>query len=828
MRWRITLSHASAGTVEMSEPDGILSAVIGFERHPDFHSLVKFFKSSFRTYGSNGVEDGRREWLKDIEYTYGPDETIGIVVEYAINDYEYQVFFTGEVGVQSFIEGVEQDHYLELTFTQTGFWRKFLNRYDTVVDVQSTKDIDGNTVTVQPIKLLSLPSQLINQLSEIQQKDSTQLAGINWPADFTSPDFQIELNTNRIAQIGLDKEVINEVESYIGIPSGTIQSGLQASKLYSFLLDGIYTFDIKISITALWISSAFAYASGYHNLAGVTDGDPGPPSDPNFKGKVFIQFNEEEPIELTASHKSYSFDVNDPDAVEPNWTQTNGWSEFTYAATRSIKKGDYVRLWFENTGDEFGYGNNTFTVLVYQPFILGANNTFQMQPYFEALYPNNSLFTDIEFATGYHALWKAFGNPEGAESYIKISADTAFQDTEAQSMYIHDACSSVIDRITDHNKFYSELLGRTDTTAREYSEDGVYSGFALLKGLHLRGYALSEKLLSLSFKDIWDGGNPIFNWGLGYENIPSGTDQVIRLESKEYFYDDSEMSVLLSNVQRIKRKYDESKFYNSIECGFNKWQSEEASGIDDPQAKQSRASVLKNIGVKLSLFSSWIAAGLTIEQARRTSVKKSEDYKYDNETFIINVKNDGLGGLTPIIDEGFEEVNNLSNSATRYNKRLSPGRSFLRWTNVIFSGLKAYVGSVIRFTGGEGNYSYSSKMTFSDASDNFGGALFEETGDIPVTNSGLYYPMPFEIQHYITLEEFNIIDANRKRAIGVSQTDTGHKAFFIEDLEYEVMSGQLKITGYFKEIFRIQHVPGSSTIVQNGKIFDATFDFTFE
>ena len=65
-------------------------------------------------------------------------------------------------------------------------------------------------------------------------------------------------------------------------------------------------------------------------------------------------------------------------------------------------------------------------------------------------------------------------------------------------------------------------------------------------------------------------------------------------------------------------------------------------------------------------------------------------------------------------------------------------------------------------------------------------------------------------------------------AVGVSQHPTGHQAFFIESLEREIISGQIKITGYFKDVFEIQNVPQSSTIVQGGKIFDATFDSSFE
>lgn len=826
MKWRTTLTHEIEGSVVISEPDGLVSALMGFTRHPDFHTLVKEFKSAIRLYGNNGTQNGGRDWVKNIEYTYGPDSVIGLLHEYAPDNFTFATLYNGEIGVQTVIEAFDFDHTIEFTPVQKGFWRKFISRYDTQVDIQSPLNLDGEPVTVYDPEVLNMSGQAIHEQSKSKQDQATQLVGIDYPDDFTSPDFQTELATNQIAQVGLDNNYLNEIKDFFNIPSGVLGSGIQANKMFVFEFGGVYQFDIKYAITALFINyPSLAYASGYHNLSGDS-GDPGPPTDPAFKGEMYIQFNEEAPILLTATHKSYDFAVHDPDAVDPDWTQTNGWSEFTYIATKAINRGDYVRVWFKNTGDPFGYGNNTVTIVDYQPFILGDNNTFSMQPALEALYPGISLFTDISFVSPYHALLKAFGNPDGAESHFNIIADTLFEDTQAQGFLTHDVGAYILDRITDQHKFYSLMLGSQYTKARTYDSAGAWWNNINLKAIHARGYTLSEKRYSSSFKDYWEGINPLLNLSLGYENI-EGVDRIV-IRTKAEAYDSSSMSVLLSGVQKIKRRYSPD-YFNSAETGFSNGKTEDISGIDDPQ-KETRASILKNIGRGIKILTTWICQGLTIEQARRATRVKSADYKFDDNTLLVEVSQDVSGQYKPRLDEDFTSVTNLSNEATRYNKHHTPARFFLRWLDYLSGGLQHYLGTVFKFTGGEGNYDMVSTMVSGSVPDDYVGVALAENANIPVGTVYLWVPQVFEIEHYLTIEEFNTIDANRNTAIGISQTyeDGSHAEFFIDDLQMEIMTSQVKIVGKFKNLFMIKNVQTGGQIFQGGRIFDATFEYVFE
>jgi hypothetical protein len=55
--------------------------------------------------------------------------------------------------------------------------------------------------------------------------------------------------------------------------------------------------------------------------------------------------------------------------------------------------------------------------------------------------------------------------------------------------------------------------------------------------------------------------------------------------------------------------------------------------------------------------------------------------------------------------------------------------------------------------------------------------------------------------------EYDIIKNNPKKAIGISQTDTGHQAFKIKKLEYDLIQGQATIQAWPKTFFNIQVIP---------------------
>src|SRR5690606_14100809 len=308
-------------------------------------------------------------------------------------------------------------------------------------------------------------------------------------------------------------------------------------------------------------------------------------------------------------------------------------------------------------------------------------------------------------------------------TYFRITAATTYPETQVEGFWLHDLFAGIIDRIAPGFGFYSEVLGSTFTKVRQYNEDGCFSNFVCVKGVHLRGYRLTDdeddpvqrytlqqKPFSISFKECWDGANPIFNLGLGYETLADSPEaKIIRIENKAHFYNDTSTSADFSNVYNIRRTFDKDYIFKKVTIGYNKWESESYSGIDDPQTKRTYSTGLSAAGQKgksdKTILSGFIAASLAIETTRRMTVEKSSDYRYDNATFIIAANTDEAPETyNPELDENFVSVTNLLYSESRYNLILTPLRNLLRWGNYLTGCLQSYLDRPIKFTTGEGNF----------------------------------------------------------------------------------------------------------------------------
>lgn len=914
MRYRTTLTDKLGNSVIISEPEGLISAILGLTRHPDWHSLVKEFKTSLRLYGSNGTENGYRDWVKNVELRDGPDAVIKTYFEAAEDNFTFTEMHDGEVGIQTIIEALDFDHALEFTPVQKGMWRNLVSRWETPVDVQSPTNLDGDSIAVLDPLVINLPPQPINKLSSFTGRTG----------DYTTAENCYLATTGNITLSGHQTidTVLTTEQMRIAVKS---QSDPKENGLYNATagawtrtLDsntGTELENLVVTVTNGSVNAGKSYRQtttsitiGASNIVFIetnfvdfsevwaASGTQGPGTTPvsvpgiiRYAHLSITKVNDDiidtfdlpnaaiMPGGIPAGLNNTPADVNDVlpslELGEPGGLleiTCNADFLFYFSARFQLFSGGHqgvksvtatVNIYVDVNGSQSLITSVSNTVLSGVPII--PNGDFAWRSFSDLQVPISTsssysytasqadivkfyaeyIFTyDYYPSTGTNDLFYDDPSaPHGAGQIINgglFNVDLQFKlksvrpDTTTQGFLTHDFIAAIIHRIVGTNSFYSPYVGGQNTKYRVYFNDGPFWNNVNMKIIHIRGYLLSQKILSASMKDVWDGLNPMFNTGLGYTTLSSDQEspgqEVIEIDKKSAFYDDSEMSVLLSGVQRIRRSYGPD-YINACETGFQSGKIGDgnisnAIGLDDPQ-KQTRVSILKNIGRKLSLLTTWIAQGLTIETAIRTNVIKNTDYQFDDNIAIIEVTKTG-----PIysarLDEDFSSVTGIQDEGQRYNKHHTPERFFVRWLNYVSMGLQSYLGTVFRFTGGEGNYNMSSTMIPGSAPDDYAGPLAGNS-DIPVSTDYLYNPKLFEIDHYLTLKEFNTIDSKRKFAIGVSQTDGNHQAFFITDLQFELMSGQIKLKGYFKNEFNIVNVGQGGTITQGGRTWDATFDYTF-
>lgn len=791
MIFEISLTHEIEGTVIISNPDGWMGTSANMSRHPDFKSIVESYKVSFRFYGDNGSENGFRDWILNIDKVYGPDSVILISVRISEdNGRNWFILFKGQLGLGALIEDIDDDYTVDIPFTQVAFWTNFINRYATPVNLKSTTDLDGNARIVNNELIAKLTSQTLK--SSLKASSTVGILSGYFKTDGT------------FLQVGYDTVELDEIKDTI-----QFSDNLVLSTLYNFDIKytGSYFFNIRKFLTRLGYATLPSAPTtpviqiyGYYQVS-VADLDY----------KYFVNVNGVD----VATFTSVDHIIHDGGGLTPGPITFNNvaYTEFNYSDTLNLTKGDKVTIYGKRVS------GTTDEVILYSP---ATTNT-----------DSKTLFSLAGSVANSGALFD-FPNGYTDNPYFEVLALTTFEQTDAAGFYIHDVADAICNRIIGvDNSVYSEYLGSPFTKARQYVQSGCGWAYMLFKGLQIRGYNLTDKPFYLSMKDWFEGAAPILNLGLGY-GVVDGKD-VIVIENKAKFYDDSDFSIKLSNVAKIKRYYDKDNQYSSVKFGYTDYKSEDIAGLDDTQTVTTWSSRFKMVGKPFVMLSTWIAASLLFEQARRTKRTKSEDYKFDDNNFVLAIRRAADGTITPELDEVFTNVTNLQSEATRYNKRLTPVRNLVRWLNVISAGLQNYTSSFFKFAGGEGNYDMAATMN-SPCAGPFNGVNLSNKQDVQVSTDVINCANLYELEHKMTFQEYRTIQAKRHFALLISQTESDYNKCFIEDLNYTFETGALNLIVSAKTRFDLQvseiinpdiEHPTCSVTTLPEDVFDGTFDGTF-
>lgn len=743
MLFRFTLQNDILGSLVINEPDGWKDCKLKLERDKNFHSLIEYFDGSFIFYGKNGNVDGGIEYIKLAEQTQGFDCKITIRIRVSFDGYTFQELYSGQLNLA--LSQEMPDNKIQVPIIRDDFWAKFINRLDTPVNIQDYKSLDDVDIDFFDSINLRLTSQTV-QLKSVKE---------------ASPDdinlFETIANGSYL-QMGFAKVILDEIKESFTLPNAENPELPVANYVVEYAGDAEITIKVVsyIFVTDTSVGIDFSYRSVKTFYTDYID--------------YYLNIDG---VEYILSWEDQTVPVGVPTIAYSGGTAT----VFTLTGNYSLNEKSVIRF--------YGRMNAAWSEPAGPPTeIINFHHNVLVQ-------------TDEGLQT----------------SGISITQESIYPESNAFSFLIHDVAGQIIDRYTSVNdRFYSEHLGSDRTLYRQYPADGCGWKYALSKGLQLRQYSLFEKPFFLSFNQWWRGVNPVLCLGLCYEEVNDV--QVIRIEKMEHFYDASSTSLDISNVRQITKVYDQEVIFKTVKVGYSKWQSEDISGIDDPQTKHTYATRFVKTGSELSIESDFIAASLAIETTRRTTKVKSKDYKFDNETFLIAINpipvdvspetSPDVNDFVPELDENFTSIDNLLNSETRYNSRITPARNLMRWIRYISGSLQSYLDSKFKFVSGEGNYDMASDMAnVSDGCDEIKREISEKE-DLPVYDDPLHLALQYEIRVPLEWEDYLTIRENRKKAVGISQTTTGHVKFFIDTLEYELVKGIATIKAWPVEYFDIQ------------------------
>lgn len=766
----------------IAEPGGWQDHEIMLERHPEFDSLIEsiFSDDRFIFIGNDNEDgDGGIDFIREVEGSGAFDEKIVITIELAPDDLTYQPYFTGLLQLEGLSELPENE--IEVPIKREDAWSTFIKRFDIPVDITSNVDLDGNPVDpVEPVTI-TLTSQIIRKKFD------------GYLADTRTFD-ESEVSTSDYIQFDVDTYLLDEFEDKHPLPIATNPEVPQG--VISVEDDGAYAFDLRIEASIIRYNTAGVYPD-----CSIDRDVIGSASYMN----VYLQINDEDPEAFTENSSPLIFE--------------NISTIYTYTGSKTLKKGDQIKIYGDMVGNISDEGNAGATLFIHSANGIGSI----MVPQAIADVPSET----CGFLPASEPTNVAIAAPSLEEfpTYFKITADTTYPETQVQGFWAHDLGHAITQRISRDYILYSDVLGATFTTARQYDVDGCFAHFICIKGVHLRGYTLTDdeddpvqrytlqqKPFSMSMKEWWDGLHPIFNLSLSDEII--GDQKVIRVERRREVYDTGSTSVNFDFVHDIERSYEKDRIFNKITVGYEKWQTESVSGIDDPQTKHIYSLPFSGSGKDIKVVSGFIAASLAIEQTRRTTVEKSSDYKYDNDVFIIAINPSEQSPETsppsfvPELDENFTSVTNLLHSDTRYNLILTPLRNLLRSSDFLLGCAQSYLSKKIRFQSGEGNFDMQSEY---DCSNPCIGIICDELAEsdhINLSEYGddlgyLHLALLYNINLPMEWEEYKAIRENPKKAIGISLTDTGHQKFYIKQLKYKPTEGTAMIQAWPRTFFDI-------------------------
>jgi len=752
MRFKHTYSATGFSDFVATDPGGWDQASIGFERDAKLLSLVEFFKSSFTTYGTNG-QPVYFDLLRNIDG--GRDHILAIE---AANGCDSQI-----------------THLVEIDENDDDTWEYF---FSSVLSVNELVESLHNSHLLQTV-----PSQ-----SDFWTKFVKRF---NTPVDLKS---LVDLDGNAVA----------------ATPSFTLPLPCQL-----------------IQKTTKKDFSAIVAPGGYGNFA--IGG--GPPMYLMFAWNI-LTFDE------IATRQDYptQIDTNDPVAFKKYLFKIKEKGDYVFKIIRPVysiisdfnfngsvswwlvtgKQGGYTTTQIGSTNTFVGRGAGGLTIqdttpdltlkLVNHAVTLDVDD----EVYVYGILTNTSAVNATLMQYIYSPAYSGGLAPFTIE--FELVGQTSTPDSSTDAFLTYNVIKGIIQRICGA-PFKSDYLGNP-YTSDIYGATGCGSMLANMLGLHIRGYSLADKPFQSSAQDWHDGINPIHCLGIGYEKIAS-VDTIV-CERPEHFFDDSNVSVDFLNIYDVKRSYDQDWQFNKLSFGNQKWESQAAtgvgspSGIDDPQSQRTWTNIFKFIGKELKQFSKWVVASLTIETARRLGTNQSSNYTYDNDVFAIKLHDNGGGAFVPETDQPFSAITNLLNSTTRYNSDLTPARNLLRWAKYWSGCLQDYVGSVIKYASGVGNFLMTSTKTTSCDGDDTGNVV-AENGDFVVGSDYLFLPTPIEINHKLDWTTYKYLRDHKNWAVTISQTgDVGVKAF-IKSLEYFKAKGTIKMVVWPKTKFTIQNIESIAT-----------------
>jgi len=698
----------------------------------------------------------------------------------------------------AFYKGVIQDYTVQLKFHCEGGGKQFID------NVYNTEDIDGRIQILIEYRCDPLSDEFATLYTGIINLASYAIDGTYTMCNIERGGFATKLKSRD--EINVNLEALRSVGD-VGISAATVNTlDLEGQEIYlrnESDFSGTYAHTITVPSAASVVMTGFAMPSistisaelnQYNGLFEFNDmALNGPTTTDSFLPAVFeaIDPNVEWPATLDYA---FSFDGVFSDILSSGQTRTNTKHSFSLA-------------W----GPEFG--NQTGAVTLYS----SGGYTTSLATYTDAFAVATSGSITLNYGDKVWLYWyekttittgpysddQVFDYDYTQFNFL-LDIYSNFSDSACKSFLIHEALGQTIDSLVDDDdSLYSEYYGRENSDKRTYPANGCGSFLAVTNGKSIR--AFPDVPVFCNLKEIYQSLDALHNIGLGIEADPAdATRDIVRVEPITYFFDALTTILTLPNVSDVTTRNDNTKYINTVNIGYDKWETEYRGGLDEPCARHEYSTLIATVKNILNKLSKYIASGYAIEFARRKNYDRfpTEDYRTDNDNFFfaINRGVDGSGVPNQLTHpekrpDGFDSATgSVSDIDKMFNLRLTPKHMLLSHMKTVVSALQIIQGE-IHFVRGDGNINVSTNMINTTCPESYSGQGLAEsasldfddanvTGIDPLTSTEIY-----SFKHPLTYAQFVSVRANPYGQIAFTDYTGATKSGFILNMEFELKTG---------------------------------------
>lgn len=522
-----------------------------------------------------------RSFLQSIYNANGTNGKVHFYYEHLIGE-DWIIQYKGRVNFNKYRY---RNKKLEIPVKRMKFDDKFRSRMDTKVGMKQQIDFDNVDQLIgslPPTESIVTHSKTIRRrfLAEVDNSLSSQ-SGINFTADI-SHNKDTDHQTNVSCLLGLTQETRNEIDDYSQF--GTVSQFLEIGE----------TREPVIGDSAHYINGDAIY---------------------NIKEKGYYTFTHESDIDWHITTE-LGYTRNCYMKVWLIVVQPTGVTTFILQNTLVNSSGDFTVNTAHTVENSINLnkGDKVYLIgLVSLPHVSDIANGFDETIEYEITLNTNKL---------------------------TVNADTVVPSSSVELAKLSD--------LMEHNILMT--TGESGVlVSGELKSGGCFHDMYVSNGKFMRGLIYDSgdtdtynNVPRYSWEDLFNNGcQTMFGLGMAIHDDVNGDSKVL-IERYSHFYrsDTVNMIYQVAATEDWEMTIAEKEIYNEVIVGYNKFlEGDEdfaSNSLDEFNTYQEYLTPLETVKNKLDLRTDFIASGFVIEATRRQQYEEDDQWKFDDDLFIIS------------------------------------------------------------------------------------------------------------------------------------------------------------------------------------------------